>query len=353
MEESTNMDLQEGGALAVGEPSSAANGIDEFKNDEEGQKALLKTDDPSGEAAPTQGQPKIEPPAVAQAEDNKGNLPDDAKLEAEAAAEGDDAKPPALSMVEQEAQRLALLRKRNAVYSKRKYYKKKREVAKLEQTRYELEGSNHMLKRENKRLETLLLECQQKIALQSSMSGFPPSLLAQGLATNAAMFNPQLISSLMAPNPFLVLAGASPAMTAVPQPVPAAKVDTNNAQLRNLLTTMNPGATVPEAAPATTQNKELLNLLGNQVPAAAAGGNLLNATSLQQTLAQGQDPQLQLLLATLNQQQQQPQPPNSTPTNPVVARLPTAAPVAPTASNNEALLQLLMLQQLQNQQQQR
>jgi hypothetical protein len=68
-----------------------------------------------------------------------------------------------------ETQRLAMRRKRNAIYSKRKYYKKKREVERLERTRYELESSNLTLKLDNQRLEKLLQEAQDKVALHKSL----------------------------------------------------------------------------------------------------------------------------------------------------------------------------------------
>jgi hypothetical protein len=66
---------------------------------------------------------------------------------------------------EEMAKKAESLRKRNAVYSKRKYYKKKLEVERLEKTRYELEEKNRDLKNKNQRLETLLKDAEEQIRL--------------------------------------------------------------------------------------------------------------------------------------------------------------------------------------------
>lgn len=55
-----------------------------------------------------------------------------------------------------EETRMSHLRKRNAMYSKRKYYKKKVEVERLEMSKYELETTNQKLSQDNERLECLL-----------------------------------------------------------------------------------------------------------------------------------------------------------------------------------------------------
>jgi arsenate reductase-like glutaredoxin family protein len=65
--------------------------------------------------------------------------------------------------------RSEILRKRNAVYSKRKYYKKKLEVERLEQTRHDLEVGNRTLTRENQRLTSLLVDAQEKVKIHDAI----------------------------------------------------------------------------------------------------------------------------------------------------------------------------------------
>lgn len=60
------------------------------------------------------------------------------------------------------------LRKRNAVYSKRKYYKKKIEVDRLDQTRLDLEAKNRNLNNENQRLEALVAGAEKTVRIVES-----------------------------------------------------------------------------------------------------------------------------------------------------------------------------------------
>lgn len=79
-----------------------------------------------------------------------------------------------------EEERAVMLRKRNAIYSKRKYYKKKKEVSRLEATKYELESENKRLRNEYRRLETLLLDAKRKVEIMKASSpyaGISPGLL--------------------------------------------------------------------------------------------------------------------------------------------------------------------------------
>jgi hypothetical protein len=55
------------------------------------------------------------------------------------------------------------LRKRNAMYSKRNYYRKKNEFKDLENWSFELRAENFDLKQENKRLEAILAMAQEKV----------------------------------------------------------------------------------------------------------------------------------------------------------------------------------------------
>jgi hypothetical protein len=69
-------------------------------------------------------------------------------------------------------ERAAMLRQRNAVYSRRKYYKKKMEVSSLEAIKIDLETDNQRLQVENMRLATLFIEANQKI---NAMRKYPGS----------------------------------------------------------------------------------------------------------------------------------------------------------------------------------
>lgn len=60
-------------------------------------------------------------------------------------------------------ERAAMIKKRNAVYSKRKYYKKKLTLSRLVDQRQDFQARNEKLKKENQRLECLLLSCQEKV----------------------------------------------------------------------------------------------------------------------------------------------------------------------------------------------
>jgi hypothetical protein len=66
---------------------------------------------------------------------------------------------------DEEAERQAEQRRRNALYSKRKYYKKKIEIEQLESRKFELTIANTRLKEDNARLESILEDAQDKIQL--------------------------------------------------------------------------------------------------------------------------------------------------------------------------------------------
>lgn len=87
-----------------------------------------------------------------------------------------------------DAQRLDFLRKRNAKYSKKKYYKKKREVKEMHDTVYDLADKNSRLRRENDKLERLLVEAQEKVAYHNANRG----LLARGHTRDS--LHPSLLS---------------------------------------------------------------------------------------------------------------------------------------------------------------
>jgi hypothetical protein len=65
--------------------------------------------------------------------------------------------------------RAADIRSRNALYSKRKYYKKKIEVERLEGLKHELTMSNVNLKDDNARLEVMLTEAHKRIRVFDSV----------------------------------------------------------------------------------------------------------------------------------------------------------------------------------------
>jgi hypothetical protein len=66
---------------------------------------------------------------------------------------------------EEEAERQAEQRRRNALYSKRKYYKKKIEIEQLESRKFDLTIANARLKEDNARLESIVEDAQHKIQL--------------------------------------------------------------------------------------------------------------------------------------------------------------------------------------------
>jgi hypothetical protein len=88
---------------------------------------------------------------------------------------------------------LARIRQRNALYSKRKYYKRKQEVQRLERKRYDLQVSNQELRNENEELERLLQSVQRQIE-QSLSHGNPsfPQRRQQSMPSVAWMPQPVL-----------------------------------------------------------------------------------------------------------------------------------------------------------------
>lgn len=97
-------------------------------------------------------------------------------------------------------ERIAMLRKRNAVYSKRKYYKKKKEVSSLETQKFVLETQNQALKKENLRLESLLIQARQQVA---ALHSYPNADLVGGTM-------PSQFSSFLGLRPFLYQPGSFP-----------------------------------------------------------------------------------------------------------------------------------------------
>jgi hypothetical protein len=60
----------------------------------------------------------------------------------------------------------SFIRQRNAIYSKRKYYKKKRFIDQLKSSKYQLEACNSKLRENNAQLETLLQRAKNMIAIK-------------------------------------------------------------------------------------------------------------------------------------------------------------------------------------------
>jgi hypothetical protein len=88
------------------------------------------------------------------------------------------------------------LRKRNAIYSKRKYYKKKMEVERLEMSKSELGVANQRLRTENQMLELALQEAQAKVLAVESLQGVTGgTLLRQQQTQSQPLLNQQLSSS--------------------------------------------------------------------------------------------------------------------------------------------------------------
>ena len=74
---------------------------------------------------------------------------------------------------------LKCLRKRNAIYSKRKYYKNKMYHEELQRTKDELKGINHKLRSENQQLEDLVQRAKDKVIIQARRQEMVEKLLAQ------------------------------------------------------------------------------------------------------------------------------------------------------------------------------
>jgi hypothetical protein len=100
-----------------------------------------------------------------------------------------------IGMVEDDA--TMELRKRNAVYSKRKYYKKKMEVERLEMSKSELGVANQRLRTENEILERALQEAQAKVLAVESLRGVAAggSLLGHQQTASLPLINQQLSSA--------------------------------------------------------------------------------------------------------------------------------------------------------------
>jgi sirohydrochlorin ferrochelatase len=90
------------------------------------------------------------------------------------------------------------VRKRNAVYSKRKYYKKKMEVERLEMSKSELGATNQRLRTENQILELALQEAQAKVLAIESLKGVAGGTLLRPQQTQ----NQPLRSQQLSPSPF-------------------------------------------------------------------------------------------------------------------------------------------------------
>jgi hypothetical protein len=92
---------------------------------------------------------------------------------------------------EEEVQRLIMVRKRNAIYSKRKYYKKKAEVERLEQEKFKLKVENHRLKNDNDRLESMLRKAQELVTVSKLFM----SSSAFACNNNAARIQPEMMTT--------------------------------------------------------------------------------------------------------------------------------------------------------------
>jgi hypothetical protein len=109
-------------------------------------------------------------------------------------------------LTEEEEQKLDFNRKRNSVYSRRKYVRRKIEFEVLQEQSYNLKGQNHDLKKENKRLETLLKNVQQHVSaheMQLAQLGVQTPHYAHGAASFANQFGLQQANAMFAQPQFL------------------------------------------------------------------------------------------------------------------------------------------------------
>jgi len=82
----------------------------------------------------------------------------------------EDATVAAAASVDDESSRIEFIRKRNALYSRRKYHRKKIEMEVLQRQSAELKRQNVSLKKEEQRLQQLILEAETHVA-RASQSG--------------------------------------------------------------------------------------------------------------------------------------------------------------------------------------
>lgn len=59
----------------------------------------------------------------------------------------------------------AFVRKRNALYSKKKYYKRKQEVANMTESMHDLRNKNNQIRKKNFQLEALLIDARRKVEM--------------------------------------------------------------------------------------------------------------------------------------------------------------------------------------------
>jgi hypothetical protein len=94
--------------------------------------------------------------------------------ETKANVENEGQEPPTMSL-----NYLKCLRKRNAIYSKRKYYKNKMYFEELQRRKDELNDMNHKLRSENQQLEDLVQQAKDKVAIQARRQEIVKKLIAQ------------------------------------------------------------------------------------------------------------------------------------------------------------------------------
>lgn len=104
-------------------------------------------------------------------------------------------------------QRLEFNRKRNSVYSRRKYIRRKIEFEVLQEQSYTLKSQHHDLKKENQRLEAMYATAQQKMAIHELQ-------LAQLAAPSLQLRHPSFgLASMVSPFGLAGSTGMQPAMT--------------------------------------------------------------------------------------------------------------------------------------------
>ena len=196
-----------------------------------------------------------------------------------------------------EEEQAAFIRNRNAIYSKRKYYKKKLKIESLQVSKNKLLKENEELREEGKRLELLLFKARRHVALlpqrhnlSSGMSSLPLASsiqdpFASSLASGSDLSQESLALSLLCGNS--VAQGRHSALAGLLSSLPAAPMDPH---LRLLL--LQESSAASEAAAA----QPFLPTTG------VGGGGTINLPSFLPDVSQRSS-----LSSTSNSQQQQQQ----------------------------------------------
>jgi hypothetical protein len=93
---------------------------------------------------------------------------------------------------------LKCLRKRNAIYSKRKYYKNKMYFEELQRRKEELKGMNQKLRSENEQLEELVRQAKSKVLIQKRREEIAKELIAQQLERQKQLQEAQIRAHIAA-----------------------------------------------------------------------------------------------------------------------------------------------------------